>query len=333
MERILLAHGGGGEETRNLINKVFQKYLSNPVLDSLEDSAIVYLSTEKIAFTTDSFTVSPPFFNGGDIGKLAVAGTVNDLSVMGARPRYLSAGFIIEEGFPYNDLEKIVKSMKDEATLAEVMVITGDTKVMPKGHLHGILINTSGIGEVVYQGLSASNLAKGDRIIISGTIGDHGACILAVREGIDFELAIGSDCQALWKLIEKIINTGADLHAMRDPTRGGLAGVLTEWSDQSDVEIEILEQEIPIKDAIKGTCELLGLEPAHLASEGRVVIAVREKDADKVLEALQTHPSGKEARIIGTVIASGKGRVVLKSSYNTRRIMEPPSGELLPRIC
>jgi hydrogenase expression/formation protein HypE len=333
MKKILLAHGGGGEETRALISSIFHKYLSNSLLDSLEDSAILPRARGKMAFTTDSFTVSPYFFNGGDIGKLAVAGTVNDLSVMGARPAYLSAGFIIEEGFLLNDLERIVMSMQEEASHSGVMVVTGDTKVMPRGHLNGIVINTSGIGEVMYDGLSASNLAAGDRIIVSGTIGDHGACILAAREGIGFELDIESDCQSLWNDINKVIHSGAEIHSMRDPTRGGIAAVLTEWAQQSDVEIEIMEEAIPVKNAVQGTCELLGMDPAHLASEGRLLLAVKGNDGDRVLKAMKEQSSAEDARIIGTVISKGKGRVILRSSYNTRRIMEPPSGELLPRIC
>jgi hydrogenase expression/formation protein HypE len=333
MKKILLAHGGGGKETQQLIQEVFKKYLGNTILNQLEDAAVFSSGNGKSAFTTDSFTVYPYFFKGGDIGKLAIAGTVNDLSVMGARPKYLSAGFIIEEGFLYEELEKIVKSMREEAELSNVMVVTGDTKVMPRGDLKGIVINTAGLGEVVYEGLSASGLQVGDKIIVSGTIGDHGACILAEREGIDFELGIESDCGSLWTMLEAVLKLGIEIHAMRDPTRGGLASVLTEWSEQSYVEIEILEEEIPIKDAVRGACELLGMDPTHLASEGRVVIAVKNEDTDAVLNMLRSHPFGNEAKIIGAVISSDHKRVILKSSYNTKRIMKPPIGELLPRIC
>jgi hydrogenase expression/formation protein HypE len=333
MRRVLLAHGGGGEETRSLVNELFRKHLSNPILDSLEDAAIVNLTAKPVAFSTDSFTVFPPFFRGGDIGKLAVAGTTNDLSVMGARPRFLSAAFIIEEGFPYEDLQKIVLSMQEEAKKTSVLIVTGDTKVLPKGHLNGVLINTAGIGNVVFDGLSAAAVDVGDKIIVSGTVGDHGGCILAARQEMRFELNIESDCESLWGLIEPLLNTGAAIHAMRDPTRGGLAGVLSEWAEQAGVEMEVLEEEVPIQDAVKGICELLGMEATHLACEGRVVIAVRGNDADRVLEELTAHPSGKGAKVIGTVTSRGKGRVVLRSAYNTRRIMEPPSGELLPRIC
>ena len=334
MTNIQLSHGGGGEETRTLIADLFRRHLSNPILDALEDAAIVNLSQGPVAFSTDSFTVSPCFFKGGDIGKLAVAGTVNDLAVMGARPRFLSTGFLIEEGFAWADLERVVVSLEREAKAAGVSVVTGDTKVLPRGHLNGLLINTSGIGEVVSPGLSAGSLVAEDAILVSGSVGDHGGCILASREEMNVDLGIESDCASLWGLIEAVLNTGAQIHAMRDPTRGGLAGVLTEWADQSGVEIEILEDAVPVKDAVRGICELFGMDPTHLASEGRVVIAAAAADADRVLDTLRAHPLGEDARIIGMVNSGGKGgRVILRSSYHTRRIMEPPSGELLPRIC
>ncbi len=334
MRNIQLSHGGGGEETRSLIESLFRRHLSNPILDALEDAAVVNLAPGPIAFSTDSFTVFPPFFKGGDIGKLAVAGTVNDLAVMGARPRFLSTGFMIEEGFALDDLERVVVSLEKEAKAAGVSVVTGDTKVLPRGHLKGLLINTSGIGEVVFPGLSASSVSAEDAIIVSGSVGDHGGCILASREEMNVDLGIESDCASLWGLIEAVLKTGAHIHAMRDPTRGGLAGVLTEWAEQSNVEIEVLEDAVPVKDAVRGICELFGMEPTHLASEGRVVIAVPQADSARVLDTVTAHPLGEGARIIGTVNSGGKGgRVILRSSYQTRRIMEPPSGELLPRIC
>ena len=253
---------------------------------------------------------------------------------MGARPRFLSTGFLIEEGFPWADLEQVVVSMAKEAKAAGVSVVTGDTKVLPRGQLNGLLINTSGIGEVVSPGLSAGSLTGGDGIIVSGSVGDHGGCILASREEMNVDLGIESDCASLWELIETVLKTGAQIHAMRDPTRGGLAGVLTEWADQSGVEIEILEDAVPVKDGVRGICELFGIDPTHLASEGRVVIGAAEADADRVLDTVRAHPLGEDARIIGTVNSGGKGgRVILRSSYQTRRIMEPPSGELVPRIC
>ncbi len=332
MKRILLSHGSGGEETQKLIKSLFLKYLRNPILEKMEDSALLEVKG-RIAFTTDSFTVSPPFFRGGDIGKLAIAGTVNDLAVMGAKPLYLSAGFIIEEGMDYGELERIVRSMAMEADRAGVKVVTGDTKVVPKGQADRVFINTSGIGEVIYEGLSAHRLSEGDAIIVSGSVGDHGACILAEREGMDFEIPIESDCKSLWDLIRHVLETGAQIHAMRDPTRGGLSAVLNEWAEQSGVEIEVEESAIPVKEAVRGLCELLGFEPTHLANEGMVVIAVAQKDADRVLEALRSHADGRDARIIGRVLGSGRSRVIVRTPYGVKRIMEAPSGELLPRIC
>jgi len=332
MKKILLAHGSGGEETQKLIKNLFLKYFSNEILNKLEDASILTISGE-IAFTTDAFTVSPIFFKGGDIGKLAVAGTVNDLAVMGAKPRYMSLSFLIEEGLPFEDLEKIVKSISEEAKKNGMLIATGDTKVVPRGQIDKLFIATSGIGEVVRSGLSAHNLQEGDVIVVSGTVGDHGACILAEREGMEFDIPIESDCKSLWKMIEKLLISGVEIHAMRDATRGGLAGVLNEWAEQSGVEIEVEEEKIPVREAVKGLCELLGFEPIHLANEGMVVIAVKEKDAEKLLEVLHSTEEGKNASIIGRVAKKGSPKVVITTSYGVKRIMEPPAGELLPRIC
>ncbi|RUM30346.1 MAG: hydrogenase expression/formation protein HypE [Aquifex sp.] len=332
MKKILLSHGSGGEETQKLIKNLFLKHFSNEILNKLEDASILNISG-KIAFTTDAFTVSPIFFKGGDIGKLAVAGTVNDLAVMGAKPRYMSLSFLIEEGLPFEDLEKIVKSISEEAKKNGVLIATGDTKVVPRGQVDKLFIATSGIGEVVRSGLSAHNLQEGDVIVVSGTVGDHGACILAEREGMEFDIPIESDCKSLWKMIEKLLNSEVEIHAMRDATRGGLAGVLNEWAEQSGVEIEIEEEKIPVREAVKGLCELLGFEPTHLANEGMVVIAVKEKDAEKLLEVLHSTEEGKNASIIGRVTKKGSPKVVITTPYGVKRIMEPPAGELLPRIC
>lgn len=332
MRKILLSHGSGGEETQKLIKNIFLKYFSNEILDKLEDSSILNVG-RKIAFTTDAFTVSPIFFKGGNIGKLAVAGTVNDLSVMGAKPLYMSVSFIIEEGLLVEELEEIVKAMDEEAQKSGIKVVAGDTKVVPKGTLDKLFISCSGIGEVLYEGLSAHNLEEGDVILVSGSVGDHGACILAEREGLEFEVPITSDCKSLWNMIEKVLSSGACIHAMRDATRGGLSAVLNEWAEQSNVEIEVEEESIPVKDAVRGLCELLGFEPFHLANEGMVVIAVKEEDAKKVLEILRSTEEGKEAEIIGRVVKKGSPRVVINTPYGVKRIMEAPSGELLPRIC
>ena len=331
--KILLAHGTGGEETQKLIKNLFLKYFGNPILNRLDDGAVLELSG-KLVFSTDSFTVSPIFFKGGDIGKLAVAGTVNDLSVMGARPLYLSVSFIIEEGFGFEELERILISMSEEAKKSGVQIVTGDTKVVPKGQADKIFINTSGIGVLIREGISGNNLREGDIIVVSGTVGDHGACILAEREGLEFELPVESDCRSLWDLIEPVLKENIEVHAMRDATRGGLAAVLNEWAEQSSVEIEVEEEKIPVKEAVRGLCELLGFDPFHLANEGMVVFAVNPKDADRLLEILRSHPAGREATVIGIVVKNTeKPLVVLKSPYGTSRVLENLSGELLPRIC
>ena len=332
MKQILLSHGGGGEETQKLIKELFFKYFSNPILEKMEDSAVLDINS-KLAFTTDSFTVSPIFFKGGNIGKLAIAGTVNDLAMMGAKPKYLSCSFIIEEGLPFEELEEIVKSMAEEMKKTGVQIVTGDTKVVPKGSADKIFINTTGIGEIVYKGISAHNIEEGDVILVSGTIGDHGACIMAQREGIELEGDIASDCASLWTLVEDLMNAGITLKAMRDPTRGGLSAVLNEWAEQSNIGIEIEEEKIPVKDEIQGLCELLGLEPYTLANEGKLILAVPENEAEKVLEIMRNNELGKNAQIIGKAISDYKGKVILKSPYGSKRIMEPPAGELLPRIC
>jgi len=332
MNQILLSHGGGGEETQKLIKKLFFKYFSNPILEKMEDASVVEVDG-KIAFTTDSFTVSPIFFKGGNIGKLAVAGTVNDLAVTGAKPLYMSCSFIIEEGLPFEELEEIVKSMAEEMEKSGAKIITGDTKVVPKGSADRIFINTTGIGKVIYDGLSASNLQEGDLILVSGTIGDHGACIMSQREGIDMEGDLSSDCASLWDMVESLINARIKIKAMRDPTRGGMSAVLNEWADQSKIGIEIEEDKIPVKEQVQGLCELLGLDPLSLANEGKLIIAVSPEEGEKTLQTLKNHPLGKDAQIIGKVIKDHPKKVILKSPYGSKRILEPPAGELLPRIC
>ncbi len=330
MERILLSHGGGGKDTAELIKGIFMEYLSNPIIERFEDSASLNLEG-KLAFTTDSFTVSPPFFKGGDIGKLAVAGTINDLVVSGAEPLYISVAFIIEEGFSIEKLRRILRSMSEELEKNGVLAVAGDTKVVPKGQADGIFITTSGIGRIIYDSISASSLEEGDLIIVSGTVGDHGAVILAHREGLDID--INSDCGSVWGIVEKVFESDAEIHAMRDPTRGGIAQVLNEWAEMSSVLIEIWEDKIPVKEGVMGLCDLFGFEPYHLANEGMVVMAVKEGDAERVVEILRSHPMGREASIIGRVVAKGKKGVVIKTPYGTGRILHHPEGELLPRIC
>lgn len=356
-DKILLAHGGGGKETSELINDILfnELYGQNEIekqnqIKLLEDAAILN-SPQKIAFTTDSFTVSPLFFKGGDIGKLAVAGTVNDLSVMGAKPLFLSLGLIIEEGFLIEDLRKIINSVAQEAKKSGVKVVTGDTKVVPRGKADGIFINTSGIGEVLYGNISVYNIADGDIIIVSGDVGDHGAAIMSQREGIDMDVETESDCASLWDIIDAVLQQGVIVSAIRDATRGGLAAVLNEWASAAGANIYIEENKIPVRDSVKGFCELLGFEPYQLACEGRAVFAVKPEFAEKALDILKSHPLGKDARAIGVVEKNNinsldsrlrgnddnsldlRGKVILKGIYGINRLLDYPSGELLPRIC
>ncbi len=326
-----MAHGGGGEETQELIKNLFIKYFSNPILEALEDSATLEVSG-KVAFTTDGFTVSPIFFPGGDIGKLAVAGTVNDLTAVGAKPLYLAVSFIIEEGLELSQLERVVKSMAETARKVGVQIVTGDTKVVPRGAVDKLFITTSGIGKVLKEGISARNLKVGDQIIVSGTVGDHGACIFALREGLDFE-GLKSDCAPLWELIEPLLKEGIEIHAMRDPTRGGLAAVLNEWAQSSKVAIYVEEEKIPVDEKVLGLCEFLGIDPYTLASEGRMVIAVPPHEVERTIKLLKEHPLGRDASVIGEVKENPKGRVIIKTPYGVERFLEPPTGEILPRIC
>ncbi|RZD16030.1 MAG: hydrogenase expression/formation protein HypE [Candidatus Acididesulfobacter guangdongensis] len=333
-EKILISHGGGGKETSELIKDILFKHISNDILLKMEDAAIISSNgSKKIAFTTDSFTVTPLFFNGGDIGKLSVAGTVNDLSVMGAKPLFLSLSLIIEEGFLISDLEKIILSIKDELKMSGAKIVTGDTKVVPKGKVDGIFINTSGIGEVIYENLSASNIDNGDVIIVSGEIGDHGAAIMSLREGIDIDTGIKSDCTSLWSMIDDVLKNGFNVKAIRDATRGGLAAVLNEWAESSNVNIFIDEETIPVKDNVRGFCEFIGLEPYQFACEGRVVFAVSNNDAEKLLKVLISNPLGEKSQIIGRAYRNFSKKVIIKNIYGISRFLDVPSGELLPRIC
>jgi hydrogenase expression/formation protein HypE len=326
-----LAHGGGGEETQKLKKELFFKYFSNPVLEQMEDSAVVETSS-KTAITIDGFTVSPIFFPGGNIGKLAVAGTVNDLAASGAKPDYMAVSFVIEEGMPFGELEEIVRSMAQTAHQTGVKIVTGDTKVVPRGAVDKLFITASGVGTVVKEGLGARNLQPGDKIIVTGTVGDHGACIFALREGLDFE-GLQSDCAPLWDMVKPLLEEGLNVKAMRDPTRGGLAAVLNEWAQASNLAIAVEEEKIPVDERVLGLCEFLGIDPYQLASEGKMVIAVAPEDAPKALEIIRKHPSGEKAAVIGEVREKPAGRVIIKTPYGVERFLEPPSGEILPRIC
>ena len=328
---ITLAHGNGGSENNELITKVFYKAFKNDILSKSEDAAVIQNGT--LAFSTDSFTVSPLFFNGANIGKLAVCGTCNDLAMMGAKPKYLTCSVIIEEGFEIRELEKIVKSMKEELEVNGAIVVSGDTKVVPKGAVDKIFINTTGIGEILYKGISSNNITENDIILVSRDIGAHGATIFAAREGMDLDTSLKSDCASLYPQVKALIDSGIKITALRDATRGGVSAVLNEWAKQSDICIEIEEEKIPICDEVKGICEILGFEAMSLANEGTFVLAIPNEDALKALEVLQTFEYSKTASIIGKVTQQYEQRVILNSQWGTKRFLDVPTGELLPRIC
>lgn len=331
MKTITLAHGNGGAENQELISKVFYRAFKNDILTKSEDAAVIENGT--LAFTTDSFTVSPIFFNGADIGKLAICGTCNDLAMMGAKPKYLTCSVIIEEGFEIKDLEKIVKSMKDELEVNGAIIVSGDTKVVPKGAVDKIFINTTGIGEILYKGISSNNVSENDLILVSRDIGAHGATIFASREGMDMDTSLKSDCASLFPQVKALIDANIKITALRDATRGGVSAVLNEWAKQSNVCIEIEEEKIPVCDEVKGICEMLGFESLSLANEGTFVLAIAQEDAQKTIEVLHTFENAKNATIIGKVTQQYEKRVVLNSAWGTKRFLELPTGELLPRIC
>ncbi|CAA6805237.1 MAG: [NiFe] hydrogenase metallocenter assembly protein HypE [uncultured Sulfurovum sp.] len=327
---ITLAHGNGGEENNELISKIFYKHFKNDILNKSEDAAILELNG-KTAMSTDSFTVSPLFFNGGDIGKLAVCGTCNDLAMMGAKPKYLTCSVIIEEGFSTRELEKIVRSMKKELDINGAMVVSGDTKVVPRGAVDKLFINTTGIGEVEYEGISASNLKEGMSVLVNRDIGAHGATIFSAREGIELESNLETDCASLYPQVKVLIESGIEIVALRDATRGGVSAVLNEWAKASAVCVEIEEEKIPVQESVRGICEMLGFEAVDLANEGTFVLVVPKSDEEKALEVLRkTHES---AELIGTVSMQYEGKVILNSSWGTKRFLDLPTGELLPRIC
>jgi len=327
-DKITLAHGGGGKKTEDIIRGIFQKYLNDPVLAEMDDGAVL----EDLVFSTDSFVVNPIFFPGGDIGRLAISGTVNDIAVMGARPLYLSLGFIIEEGFEISSLEKILISIKEASEEAGVRIVTGDTKVVEKGKADGIYINSSGIGKTLLSPPpSRYRIEPGDLVLINGEIGLHGTAILVAREELGIKADIKSDVAPLWPLIESIISPSVKF--MRDPTRGGLAAVLNEIVEGMNFGIRLWEEKLPVSQEVAGICEVLGFDPLQLANEGKVVVFVKKEDAESVLEKMKSHPLGKQAEIIGEVTDEFPGKAVLKTTLGTHRIIEQPMGELLPRIC
>jgi hydrogenase expression/formation protein HypE len=332
MKQVLLSHGGGGEETNGLIHDLFYRHFQNDILIKAEDAAVLEVDG-KIAFTTDSFTVSPLFFGGGDIGKLAVAGTVNDLAMMGAKPLYLSAAFMIEEGFAFADLERIVQSMAEELSKSGAMIVCGDTKVVPRGSVDKLFINTAGIGEIVKEGISAQNLNEGDVIIASRDIGRHGATVLMAREGLEVSADLHSDCETLWPAVEALLGGNISVSALRDATRGGLSAVLNEWAQSSSVCLEIEEGVVQISDEVQGICEMFGFEAMDFANEGTFIAAVAPMHAAFAVDLLQQIGFCRNAAVIGRVTKQYPGKVVLHSGYGSRRFLDLPKGELLPRIC
>lgn len=334
--RVVLAHGGGGRLGAELVREVFLPRLGNPVLARAEDQGTLDLPAGpgRLAVTTDSFVVRPLFFPGGDIGSLAVHGTVNDLAVGGARPLALTAGFVLEEGFPVEDLERLAHSMGEAARAAGVEVLAADTKVVDRGKGDGVYVNTTGVGWVPEgRALSSQALQPGDAVLVSGTVGDHGAAIMAQREGLDLSTSLASDSAAVHCLCEAVLEAGATVRVMRDPTRGGLATVLNELAAASQVAIEVDEAAVPVRPEARAVCEVLGLDPLYVACEGRVVVVALEADAERVLSALRSHPLGRGATRVATVAAGPAGQVTARSVIGGERFLGLLAGEQLPRIC
>lgn len=335
-DKILLSHGSGGKLSHDLIRNVFIKYFNNDVLTQQTDSAILDLIEGNLAFTTDSYVVDPVFFPGGDIGKLSVCGTINDLAVSGAEPLYLSSSFIIEEGFSIKDLETIVKSMADEAKKAGIKIVAGDTKVVDRGKCDKIFINTSGIGFLDPERKNISTGDKiqvGDKIIINGYIGDHAIAILAARESLHFKLDLESDCASLHHLICEVLSISSGVKFMRDATRGGLATVLSELIENREYGIDLEETAIPVKENVKGTCEIFGFDPLYMANEGKVVMVVGNSDEKEIIDVLKRNPLGKDSAVIGEIVDSHHGQVALQTEIGGKRIVDMLVGEQLPRIC
>ncbi|WP_045211527.1 hydrogenase expression/formation protein HypE [Desulfonatronovibrio magnus] len=333
-EKLLLDYGSGGKASQRLIKDLFVKHLGNPILNRLDDAVLLIGLKQPLSMSTDTFTVDPVFFPGGNIGSLAVHGTVNDVAMLGAVPEYLSCAFILEEGLSMSDLEEIVRSMAQAATNAGVKIVTGDTKVVPRGAVDKIFINTTGLGTIIADPPpSGSRACSGDAILVSGTIGDHGLAILSHRQGIAFETDILSDSQNLNHLIVRLVQEVGDIHVLRDPTRGGLATTLNEIAQQSDVEIVIEQEAIPVREEVEGGCSFLGLDPLYLANEGKMICILPDELAAKALEVMKSDPAGSDAAIIGYVKDERKGKVVLKTPLGGHRLLDMLEGEQLPRIC
>ena len=333
-DRVLLAHGGGGRMTHQLISQVFYPAFRNPLLEQDHDGCVFLMEEGRLAYSTDSFVVDPIFFPGGDIGRLAVCGTVNDVAMCGAKPLYIAASFILEEGLALSDLDKIVSSMALAAKEAGVAIVTGDTKVVEKGHGDGIYISTAGIGEKITDCRISGQQAKpGDAVLISGSMGDHGTAILSKRENMSFLTEIQSDVAPLNGLVEKILKVVPDIHVLRDPTRGGLAATLNEIAHQSSVGIYLSENDIPVKPSVAAACEFLGLDPLFVANEGKLIVICEKNQAQAVLNEMRQHPLGQEAAIIGEVTAENAGCVEMQTLLGGRRSVDWLNGEQLPRIC
>jgi hydrogenase expression/formation protein HypE len=333
-DKILLDHGSGGKISHRLTTDMLLPVFDNPILAELNDGAIFELNGMRLAFSTDSYTVDPIFFPGGSIGDLAINGTVNDIAMCGAEPLYLSAALIIEEGFPMADLETIIGEMGKAAANARISIVTGDTKVVPRGAVDKIFINTSGLGLIPPAVRIASHRAEpGDRIVLSGTIADHGITILTRREGLAFESGITSDTAPLNQMVSQMLSVSRNIHVLRDPTRGGVGTALNEIAEKSRVGIKIFEAQIPLKKEVAAACELLGFDPLYLANEGKLLAFVAPQDTDAVLAAVRESPYGKDAAVIGEVVAAHTGQVILETRIGGSRIVDMLAGEQLPRIC
>jgi hydrogenase expression/formation protein HypE len=333
-DRILLGHGSGGRMTAELIARCFLPAFRNEFLEKRDDQAVIDVGGARLAFTTDAYVVTPLFFPGGDIGDLAVNGTVNDLAMAGAQPLYLSAAFILEEGFPLADLERIVASMRKAAEAASVLLVTGDTKVVDRGKADGCFVTTTGLGLVAHdRTISADRARPGDVVILSGPIAEHGMAIMAARADLELETPVVSDTAALHRLVLDVLGTGADVHCLRDPTRGGVATAVNELAQRSNVGIVLDEAAIAVREPVRGVCELLGLDPLYVANEGKLLAIVPRAEAQRVLAAMHRHPEGRDARVIGEVMDDSARLVVLKTAVGGRRIVDMLQGEQLPRIC
>lgn len=331
METISMDHGGGGLKARRLVEGIL-RYFGSSYLKPLDDGAVLPWEDGRLAFTTDTYVVAPLFFPGGDIGRLAVCGTVNDLSVMGARPSFISCALVLEEGLDGEVLEKVLESIALTAEEAGVEVVTGDTKVVEGGTGFGLFVNTAGVGPVLVE-LGLHKVSPGDAILVSGTVGQHGMAVLAAREGLEFEGEIRSDCAPVNSLVEALLDACPSVKFLRDPTRGGLAGTLWEVAKGTELGVEVLEEKVPISQEVSGLCELLGIDPLYSANEGRIVAIVPYEERDEALRALRDHPLGRDAEIVGGVVEEHPGKVILRTRAGGRRLMDLPAGDPLPRIC